>query len=262
MNANHISCRTKRCSIALIWLLLTVSAHSEESFRTFSDRQGRRFKGQLTGYDCASETVVLKRSDGKTGRVQLAMFSDADRVFILDWGASDRFRNELQLIPSLKSIRVSKEDSGITDLTKKIFDSFYEIRFINTTDAPFEKIEFEYCIFYNQGEREHRIVQYEEGVCYGKGIVQLIDPASEHVSKTKPIRLYTEGGKIGLFGTETVALANMWGIWLRLKTTLPSGSEIVREYRTTDDAAWKWAPYSFGAGLNEGEKNQTYYYVE
>ncbi|HSR88390.1 MAG TPA: hypothetical protein VLL07_05510, partial [Pontiella sp.] len=82
------------------------------------------------------------------------------------------------------------------------------------------------------------------------------------VSKTRFIRLYTEGGRVGIFGTETVSLANMRGIWLRLKTTLPSGREIVREHRTADDPGWEWAPYSFGAGLNEGAKKQTFYYIK
>jgi hypothetical protein len=133
---------------------------------------------------------------------------------------------------------------------------------MNRTDASFEKLDFEYCIFYNQGEREGRTIQYEEGSCYGKGVVELLDPSSEHVSETKSIRLYTEGGQVGLFGTDVVSIANVRGIWLRLKTKLPSGREIVREYRTSDDELWKWSPYSFGAGLNEGASAQTFYYIK
>ena len=247
----------------LICLMLSASVRADdEGFRTFSNKQGRTFKGQLKDYDAVSETVVLKRSDGKTGSMPLAVFSDEDRVFILDWGASNRFLEGLDVVPSLKSVKVSKKDSGISDVTKKVFDSFYELRFINRTDAPFGRIQLEYCIFYNQGEREGRTVQYEEGVCYGRGIVEGLDPSIEYVSKTRSIRLYTEGGKVGIFGTETVSLANMRGIWLRLKTMLPSGREIEREYRAGDDTGWEWAPYSFGAGLNEGEKEQTFYYIK
>lgn len=262
MNTDPKSRDRKHFAGLLLCLMLAGPVLSEEEYRTFSDTQGRTFEGRLLDYQTASETVILQGSNGKKGRVKLSMFSEADRRFILDWGALDRFQKGLELMPSLNSIAVSRKDSGVSDTTKKVFDSFYEIRFVNRTDAPIGNIDFEYCIFYNQGERENRIIQYEEGVCYGKGIVELIDPSSEHMSNTKPIRLYTEGGRIGLFGAETVALANMRGIWLRLKTTLPSGSEIVREYRTSEDAEWKWAPYSFGAGLNEGERKQTYYYVK
>jgi hypothetical protein len=249
------------CSLLSLMFCIAVLA-DDEGFRIFSDQNGRTFKGQLKEYNAASETVVLRRSDGKTGSIQLALFSDEDRVFIIDWGASRRFLEGLDIVPSLKTIAVSKKESGISGFTKRVFDSSYEVRFINGTDAPFGRIEFEYCIFYNQGERKHRTVQYEEGVCYGKGVVEGLDPSIEHVSITKPIRLFTEGGQVGIFGTETVSLANMRGIWLRLKTTLPSGSEIEREYRTADDPMWEWAPYSFGAGLNEGPKKQTFYYIE
>jgi hypothetical protein len=247
----------------LICLMLCASVRAEdEGYRTFTDVDGRTFKGKLTDYDVAAETAVMMRIDGKKGRIPLAVFSEADRLFISDWGALYRFQQGLEVMPSLNSTPVSDKDSRLSDTTKKVFDSFYEIRFINRTDIPFGKIAFEYCIFYNQGERKRRNVQYEEGVCYGKGTVEGLDPSSEHVSNTRSVRLYTDGGKVGLFGSESVALANIWGIWLRLKTTLPSGNEIVRDYRTADVAEWKWAPYSFGAGLNEGPKEQTYYFVE
>lgn len=247
---------------ALLCLLLSASVRAGEEYRTFSDTKGRTFQGALMDFEAASEMVVLKRSDGKTGRMPLTLFSDADRRFIVEWGVAHRFEKDLKIIPRLKYDVVSSKESGISDVTKKVFDAFYEIRFINQSDAPFGKLHFEYCIFYNQGERDARIVQYEEGVCYGKGVVELLDPSSEKVSKTKLIRLYTEGGQVGVFGGEVISLANVRGIWLRIKTKLPSGKVVEREYRTSNDELWKWSVYSFGAGLNEGKHKQTYYFLK
>jgi hypothetical protein len=234
----------------------------EEEYHVFTDVQGRTFKGKLMEYDAASAEVVLTRSDGKTGGIPLTKFSDADRTYIREWGAEHRFQNELEVAPSLKVTRLSSEESGISDPAKKVFDVFYQIRFINRSDGPIGPLAFEYCIFYNQGERDDRTIHFEEGSCYGKGIVDGLDPLSEQVSNSKPVRLYTDGGKVGLFGTDVTSLGNIRGIWLRLKTTLPSGREIEREYRTSDDEFWDWAPYTFGAGLNEGEKKQTYYFIK
>ena len=255
--------RAKRWAVFLTGLMLCTSVRSDEAgYRTFSDTQGRTFKGKLMDYEAASKTAAFKLSAGKKGRMPLTMFSDADRLFILDWEASRRFHEGLEVKPTPSFSVVSEKESGINDITKKVFDSFYEIRLINKTDVRCEKINIEYCIFYNQGERKNRTVRYEEGVCYGKDVVELIDPSSEQACKTKSVRLYTEGGNIGLFGSENVALANVQGIWLRLTMKLPSGSEIVREYRTSDEEHWKWAPYSFGAGLNEGAHVQTYYFIK
>lgn len=263
MNTTLKNTGMKRCAFVLMCLMLSTPVRAdEEGYRSFSDTQGRTFKGRLMEYDAVSESVTLKRSDGKTGRMQLARFSDTDRLFILDWGASRRFQEGLEFMPTLSSTAVSKQESGISDATKKVFDSVYKIRLMNRTNAPFEKIHFEYCIFYNQGERKGRTVRYEEGSCYGKGIVEMLRPSSELVGETKSIRLYTVENRSGTFGNDAKSLANVHGIWLRLKTKLPSGREMMREYRTSEDIEWKWAPYSFGAGQNEGEHEQTFHYVK
>ena len=263
MNTHPMNPGMKRCAIALMCLMLSAPVRAdEEGYRTFSDTQGRTFKGQLIDYEAASETVVLTRSDGRTARTQLARFSDEDRLFIIEWGASHRFQKGLEIIPTSSSTPLPREEAGISDVTKKVFDVFYEIHFVNRTDAPFEKIDYEYCIFYNQGNRKGRTVQYEEGSCYGTGVVELLNPSAEQVGHTKSIRLYIEGSQVGLFGAEINSIAHVRGIWLRLKTKLPSGREIMREYRTSDDERWEWAPCSFGAGLNEGAREQTHYYVK
>ncbi len=262
MNTTLKNTGMKRCAFVLMCLMLSTPVFSDEAYRTFSDTQGRTFKGRLIDFEAASETVVLMRSGGKTGRMQLAMFSDADRLFILDWRASHRFQEGLEFMPTLNSTPVSKKESGISDATKEVIDSVYKIRLMNRTDAPFEKIHFEYCIFYNQGERKGRTVRYEEGSCYGKGVVELLRPSSELVGETKSIRLYTEDSRSGAFGSDASSLANVHGIWLRLKTKLPSGKEMMREYRTSEDIEWKWAPYSFGAGQNEGAHEQTFHYIK
>ena len=263
MNTTPKDAGIKCAAIALLCVMLSIAVFAGgEQYRTFSNIRGQTFKGRLLNYEAATETVVLKRSDGIAGRMPLARFSEADRSYILDWGPARRFQEGLELVPALNSTKVSRKESGVSDPGKRVYDVFYEIRFINRSDAPFEKLEFEYCIFYNQGEREDRTVSYEEGSCYGADVVEGLGPSSEHVDETRTIRLYTEGGTVGLFGTDIVSLAHVRGIWLRLKTRLPSGREIEREYRTSDDELWQWAPYTFGAGLNEGAREQTHYYVK
>jgi len=246
----------------LLCLLLSDGARADEVRRTFTNRQGRTMEAQLLDYEAADKTVVIKRPGAITGRAPLVWFSDADQSYILDWAATRRFREGLELLPELRFKAVSKKESGISEPGVKVFDIFYEIRFLNTTDVPFAPIDFEYCIFYNQGIRDDRTVNYEEGSCYGAGVVDRLDPTAGHVSSTRSIRLYTEGGSVGLFGTDILSLGNVRGIWLRFRTKLPSGREIEREYRTSDDELWEWSEYTFGAGMNEGAKKQTYYYVK
>lgn len=262
---NHLkNTGIKRCFIVLMCLVLSASVHADdEAYRIFTDEQGSVLEAKVIGYEADSETVVLKTAAGKTGRMSVARLSDEDRRYILKWWEIDCFQKGLELIPELCSVSVSKEEAGTYDLNKKVFDVFFKIRFNNRTTASFEKLEFEYCIFYNQGERGgNRAIQYEEGSLYGKGVVERLGPSSEQMSETERIRLFTEGGGVTLFGSDVVSIANVRGIWIRLEAKLPSGTEMMREYRTSDDELWKWVPCSFGAGMNEGARQQTFFYTK
>lgn len=222
--------------------------------RDFRDAQGRSFKGQVLTYDAAEEIVSIRRADGKTANLKLALFSEPDREYIRRWSAMNDFRNRLNIVPTLRSNKVSSEKGKDSEVDKTITEWWYEVLLENPSSAALGKITYEYCIFYRQGVRDGYTINYDEGIYYNKGTINTIAPASSTVVKTKPINLYTENGNVTVFGQVSSSESNMHGLWLRMTTTLPSGEKVVRDFRTSDDELWAWRTYSIAAGMNEGHK--------
>jgi len=220
--------------------------------RTFTDTQGRQIDGHLLAFDAASQIVTIKRADGRTGKLALSTLAEADRLIIQDWSYREAFLNGLTLTTELTSTNIPAIAAGISDRSRKVFDAVYEIELSNPTAYSFEKLDLEYCIFYRQGERNGIVVKYDEGICYNKQRVAVIKPKDKISLETTKVRLYTESGSQTLFGQTSVSDAGIRGIWMKLKAKLPSGEEIVREYRTSDDKYWKWTPGTVGVGMNGG----------
>ena len=227
-------------------------APAPEEVRTFTDTQGRKIDGHIMAYDAATQIVTMKRADGKTGKLSLNSFIEEDRLHIQDWSFSEAFLKGLVLTTDLTTTNVPPKKAGITDGSKRVFDSVYEIELSNPTTFTFEKMDLEYCIFYRQGTRNGIMVNYDEGIAYNKQRLAVVKPKDTISLKTTAIRLYSEVGSQTLFGQMSLSDAGIRGIWVKLTISLPSGGQIVREYRTADDDYWKWTPGSVGVGLNQG----------
>ena len=238
-------------STALVCMLASAALAGDEC-RMFTDAQGRTFSGKVIGFDEQEELVTLKCEDGRTGKMPLSVFSEADQTYFRDWGVSNDFLHGLVITANLKSAEVSRKESGFSDMQKKVFDSIYEIGLRNKTATTFGKIKIEYCMFYRQGVRKDCTVHYAEGICFGKTAVESLAPHVTEGFKTKSVRLYAEGADYTVFGVSGVSDAEVRGIWLRIQIKLPSGGELLREYRTSNDDFWKWTPQSIGVGLNKG----------
>lgn len=228
-----------------------VCSQEEDHYRVFSDTEGRTFKGEIIAYDARRQMVRVRRAeDGKTANKELTVFAEPDQLYIRGWAVSNDFSSGVNITAKLRSSSVASEAAGLTDVTKRVFDSVYTIGLTNATTTAFSNIDVEYCIFYRQGKRTGITINYDEGVAYGKTSVDALKPAGSASFSTKSIRLYTEGGSQTVFGSVEVSDASIRGIWLRLKIKLPSGEDLVRDFRTSHDSYWEWTTQSTGAGLN------------
>jgi hypothetical protein len=205
-------------------------------------------------FDAAAQVVAIRRADGKTAELPLTLLAESDRQYILNWGVKNAFMHRLKISVTPHLSDVSSEDTSTRGVDKVVSNVKYTIFLENPASSPLEKTVVEYCIFYRQGKRDGNTVHYDEGVFYGKSVVEGVNPSSSITVETNPITLYTINGNLSLFGQMSSSEANVWGIWLRLKMVLPAGDEMIREFRTSEDESWKWTAYSIAAGMNEGYK--------
>jgi hypothetical protein len=245
----------------LSWLLCVLMVSESVAYRTFTDTQNRTFDGLLQAYNATNQTVTIRRSDGRTGKMPLTLFSEQDRDYIHNWGMTNDFVRALRITVSLDSGRaVDEEGNSVSMGSRNIRDFHYRLELKNPSTSLFERIDVEYCIYYRQGERDGNQILYDEGTCYGKMKVEFLEPGTSQQFDTRRVRLYSEQGSQTLFGlADSLSTADIRGIWLRLRMKLPAGGVIEREYRTSDDDMWKWVQYSIGAGMNQGSGAYQYF---
>lgn len=224
---------------------------ASEPHHEFRDMQGRKFSGNVVAFDASKQIVTVRRNDGKTGKMSLNVFCGPDQLYIRDWGISNDFMSGLNVSVQLVSSNVSSRATGVADVSKDIFEQGYKIHLENDSKSDFGRITVDYCIFYRQGVRNRDTVNYEGGIARGKTALAELPIGADSTCKTMTIKLFSEAGSQTIFGKIEDSKSNVKGIWLRLKTKLPSGHEVVREFRTSQDSSWKWSDSSVGVGLNK-----------
>ncbi len=256
-------CRIGRSLITgvVVCAFLAITTWSAEQYRTFTNTQARSFEGELKAFNAIEETVSIQRADGRTGKMPLAVFSEQDRKYIRNWGCTNDFMTGIKVAAFLEAYSVSAEETDFDDVTKQVKDFRFNVQLKNQSTTAFGKINVEYCLFYRQGERDGSTIQYDEGICHSEINVESLASADLADLETKYVRLYSAAGQQTLFGSLELSDAEVRGLWLRMKMKLPSGEELIREYRTAEDDFWKWSDYSIGAGLNKGDSGTGYYFV-
>jgi hypothetical protein len=245
--------------IFLVMIACISALSAADNYRTFTDTQNRIIEGVLKSYNADDQSVTIERTDGKSGQVPLAMLSEQDRNYICNWCYTNDFLNDVKLTVKLKSEAVTGEDAAAASRDKGISDFYYCIDLDNATTSPFARIDVRYCIFYRQGKAEGSTTRYKEGICSGQKKLKSLKPGTAQHLETSRVRLFSASGAATMFGdANQKSLADIRGIWLRLKTRLPSGDVIEREYRSDDDEMWKWVDCSIGVGMNKGSGSGGY----
>lgn len=240
---------------------LIIATHSPAGgvCRAFTDTQGRTVRGQLMGFDDARQLVTIQRLDNrKSCQTPLAVFSDTDQQYIQAWDFEHAFNHSLRISVSRKMFKKPNIDGGKRYPAECIKNIGYEVKLENQSTIRFESVEIEYCIFYRQGEHKQRGIMFDEGVQYGRVIIESIRPDSRQCFITEPVLIFNETGPSSLFGRTEGARGEVLGLWVRVHAASPSGVVITREHHSPANlGTFKvWTSKTVMAGLNHKEREQ------
>ena len=238
---------------------LMIATHSSAGgvCRNFTDTQGRTVKGQLMGFDDLKQLVTIQRLDNsKPCQTPLAVFTDTDQQYIQAWGFERAFNRSLRISVSRKMFKKPNIDGGKRYPAECIKNIGYEVKLENQSTTRFESVEVEYCIFYRQGEHKQRGIMFDEGVQYGRVIIESIRPDSSQCFITEPVLIFNETGPASLFGRTERARGEVLGLWVRVHAASPSGEKITQESCTPNNlgSLREWATRTIAVGLNHKKR--------
>ena len=228
--------------------------------RSFTDTRGRTVTGQLIGFDDVRQLVTIQRADNHvTARASLADFSDSDQHYIQAWNFEHDFNESLRISSSRKTFKTPGADDDKQYSSDSIENIGYEVELTNRSGTRFESLEVEYCVFYRQGRHQEGSILFDEGVQYGRFIIESIMPDSETCLKTEPVLILNETGPVTAFGRTEGARGAVLGLWLRIHTTRPSGVVITREHFSPPGLiSFKaWTGKTVAVGLNHETERTT-----
>lgn len=240
-----------RLVLFLCFVLMAFEATAANTYRNFTDTQGRTIRGCVVAYNATKKVVTFQRDDRKTSRVPLAAFSEEDQAYILEWEATDCFLKSSSFkIDIDREKDENKEKSGQTgahDIHAE--DTHYAITFENRADVAMKDITVEYCIYYEQVEGKER----NEGVCYGDIKVDIIGSRSKKTCRTKVVTTYKselDGGYYYASGANSSQKGSVRGIKLRVHMKTQSGKKVTRESSLPTGMNDAWKTKSINVGMN------------
>ena len=132
-------------------------------YRDFMDTQGRAIRGRVLKYDARSKKVTIERDNKQSTTVPIAIFSEADQNYIIEWNAAKGFTSSSLLKISCNDQQIEKRKEKETqDITYT--GGSVEKDFVKTV-TTFEKIAFE-LIFQNMNKTELKNIRMDYRIYY------------------------------------------------------------------------------------------------
>jgi hypothetical protein len=232
--------------------------------REFTTKEGTSIHGEILEYDQKTDSVKFRTDQGKTVQTRAATFLDEDFIYIRDWDAVQRFRENTNFRIYLNDAasenkwtkyswfcyvgKIEPVHTYTTDFNRMA----YEIKFDNQTGYDLENVDIKYCIFYEQERLDHLI---EEKVAD-----LMVRPALHHftivpdgmnkkftsssvVLRRKEIVMNNQFRFLDyLEGEGRFLKSRMVGMIFRATLNTASGPSVMREIRLPkdlpDDYAW------------------------
>lgn len=127
--------------ICAVFLFLASTLLGADTFRTFTDSQGREMSAKVTRV--SGDEVSIQRKDGLSTRVPINVFSQVDQDYIRAWESENFLKS------GIVEVRFAEDEGdetkgssgGIRSVT---YDANYEVILKNTSDRPVKDIRVEY----------------------------------------------------------------------------------------------------------------------
>lgn len=228
--------------------------------RAFTDTRGRTVNGHLMDFDDVRKLVSIQRADNHViARASLSDFSDSDQRFIRAWDFERDFNDLLAITVCRKSFKTQGAAAEKHSGTGSIENICYEVQLVNRSDSRFESVEVEYCVFYRQGNHERGSILFDDGVQYGRVMIDSLTADTRPRFKTSPVKILNDTGRVTAFGRTEGARGEVQGLWLRVHATTPSGSVITREHCSPAElsSSKAWIDRAVAVGLNHVNNSVT-----
>jgi hypothetical protein len=218
---------------------------------------GRAINARIISYDARKQTIRVQMENGREGDIELAKLSDADKEYVLIWNKAKDFMDERRLKISAKRISEDNEEKtrkyGV--VTRDVENMGYKIFLENKSNAAFENVKMQYCIFYEQEEGASGGNETMEGVYCGRTDLGSVPSGSKQELKTDMVLIYKaelDSGYYYTSGTDSSQDGEVRGIWVRFIMELPNGDKMMREFCLPDSIpnSHKWTTSSVNVGMN------------
>ncbi|MEE9367730.1 MAG: hypothetical protein V3V05_02585 [Pontiella sp.] len=259
-------------------VLLAISTHAENGYRTFTTPDGRTLKAKIIMFDSATDKVQIEREDKKKVTVPSNSFSEKDQAYIKKWQVAQTFMSasKFKLDIKRKEVKSSKKpievdlgeegggggrrgggDTGVQVVAiDKNTQYKYSLLMENKSDTPLKNIILEYRIFYeqqksvldekankNRPEDSTRPEQYtavdQNKIKDAKVRVKPIDARSTQELATASVTLLNRSASRE-WGDKIDLKSNLIGAWIQLTMKGPDGEELVREIATANSIMKKY----------------------
>jgi hypothetical protein len=217
---------------------------------SFTDQQGRTLKAEIE--NVIGQDVSLQREDGGKFKVKIAIFSEPDQDYILQWALKQAADQKGQAV-TLTAAQ-SHSDTTVVQASNMIeqkWQAGYKVKLENQTSMELQKLRLDYQIF-KHAAMAGSATPADDPITRTVGTltVDLVPPSGEVAVETAktPMTSYTlDAGLSWGNGASRAVSDELLGIWIRLYTAKGdlieewSNSASLMKKQKWDDAAQKKA---------------------
>lgn len=222
--------------LSLFLFATTICPAEEETFRTFTDVDGREIEAVIVR--AAPKTVWLRRHDGRTFRIPLARFAESDRRFIRKWRIVDALKRPDSLKFAVKRYPGERRNR-VTERKRTVFEEFgYTVTLHNHTAFDLEDLEIEYRYYVRRDSTTVTRPEPKAERHFGRKRIALL-PARGHVEFSTPAaELVSTSLRSNRTRDQHRTSDELAGIWIRIKYEQKLVAEFSKPGRLKEKGNW------------------------
>ena len=250
----------KRWFILICLLGMVAGVQAATEYREFTSTEGKVIRAAVKAYDPRTKTVTIERDNKRKAKVPIAVFSQADQAYILEWESSKFFYDSsvLKISCDQKRIDQRKEkewrevpyDDGDVEKTlmnEAVYEKIvYDIVFHSRNEDDLTDLRLVYIIYYEQSEmswEKPEVVQKTKRAAISipliKGRTQTkVETESVEIHRDNVSQIRWVSGRVRTGGE-----GDVHGFRARLYMKLSSGNEVMREFSYPEQLSEKKFPW-------------------
>lgn len=253
-----------RFVLLLCLAFVVFEAAASNTYRDFTDAQGRTIRGCVVAYDAAKRVVTFERDNRKTSRVPIDIFSEADQKYILKWSNQEGVKSTSKFKISCDRRHIkswSEEKIGTIHYTsgsvehdqvtgKMSYDeTAYEFVLANRNNYAVTDLLFEYCIYYEQevGSEDN----IKQGILFGSIPIDKLEKGERKMILSNKVVTFKDESDAGFINAR-VLNGSVLGVAMRLYIQQGEENVLVREMALPSGIlkGRAWSTSSVKAGMN------------